>query len=421
VGLSADAFKYAFGDVADSAKAGAEAVTKGMADARSSFLKEFDVVSQFSATAWSKMQADTERGTGAIGDEIAAFYTKSLEQGKSFTDGITTAIEKGYDPQVVAELLAEGPREAAPVIAAIVADNDGTLRNIVNEGQKMLSEQSALAVKIARLTHIAINAENDAVAGDLSTAMGITERIMADGGQSSVAALSRELHVGEGEVRRVMAEYGIAVGGVAPTFDLVTQKSHELGTAIVNLPAAVLRGDGSQALAEIARLKAELASLDGRVVTTYERVVQQQVREAARGQSNASGYPAATGGQVEMAGVSRMAIGDVVAARGMAFAGPVPGQGPGDHVPILAEPGEFMIRKTSAQKIGLPALRQLNAMAAGGPVGMSVGHGGGWGGGNVTVNVVVQGSVTAARRLAAEIEEHLARAKKSKGRLAFES
>ena len=50
----------------------------------------------------------------------------------------------------------------------------------------------------------------------------------------------------------------------------------------------------------------------------------------------------------------------------MAFAGPVPGTGSGDHVPVLAEPGEFMIRKSSAQKIGLPALTRMNAMASGG-------------------------------------------------------
>ncbi len=41
--------------------------------------------------------------------------------------------------------------------------------------------------------------------------------------------------------------------------------------------------------------------------------------------------------------------------------GPILGSGRGDHVPLLAEPGEFMIRRDAARRFGVPALTALNA------------------------------------------------------------
>jgi hypothetical protein len=40
--------------------------------------------------------------------------------------------------------------------------------------------------------------------------------------------------------------------------------------------------------------------------------------------------------------------------------GGIPGFGSGDHIPIIAEPGEFMIRKAAAQKLGPAMLNRLN-------------------------------------------------------------
>jgi hypothetical protein len=51
-----------------------------------------------------------------------------------------------------------------------------------------------------------------------------------------------------------------------------------------------------------------------------------------------------------------------------------------DRVPAMLEPGEFVLRKQSARKIGLPALQSMNATGSAG------------GGGNVSVNVVNEGS-----------------------------
>ena len=51
-----------------------------------------------------------------------------------------------------------------------------------------------------------------------------------------------------------------------------------------------------------------------------------------------------------------------------------------DRVPAMLEPGEFVIRKQSAQKIGMPALQSMNATGSAG------------GAGNVYVNVTNEGT-----------------------------
>lgn len=72
------------------------------------------------------------------------------------------------------------------------------------------------------------------------------------------------------------------------------------------------------------------------------------------------GAPAFFGGVRE--GLSRISQLGV----GKAAGGIIPGSGSGDHIPIMAEPGEFMIKKSSAQAIGYGTLRALNRYAKGG-------------------------------------------------------
>lgn len=58
---------------------------------------------------------------------------------------------------------------------------------------------------------------------------------------------------------------------------------------------------------------------------------------------------------------------------GRASGGVIPGIGNGDTQPIMATPGEFMIKKSSAQKIGYQNLHRLNKYAKGGIIGMASG------------------------------------------------
>ena len=46
---------------------------------------------------------------------------------------------------------------------------------------------------------------------------------------------------------------------------------------------------------------------------------------------------------------------------GFAFGGTVPGSGSGDTVPAWLTPGEFVVRKSAVQAVGVDALQELNA------------------------------------------------------------
>jgi TP901 family phage tail tape measure protein len=77
----------------------------------------------------------------------------------------------------------------------------------------------------------------------------------------------------------------------------------------------------------------------------------------------------ATGLGTFLGGFARRAVDAPVAAnvRGYARGGVVPGSGSGDTVPAYLEPGEFVIKKSSAQSIGYERLRRMNRFADGGP------------------------------------------------------
>lgn len=68
---------------------------------------------------------------------------------------------------------------------------------------------------------------------------------------------------------------------------------------------------------------------------------------------------------------------DILKGYGVARAegGVIPGTGRGDSVPLLAEPGEFVLRRSVAQAIGIPRLNAINAgvgVSAAGSTGMTI-------------------------------------------------
>ena len=62
----------------------------------------------------------------------------------------------------------------------------------------------------------------------------------------------------------------------------------------------------------------------------------------------------------------------VCRALGFANGGLVPGSGSGDRVPMMGEPGEFVIRKAAVQSVGVQALSNLNATGQMGGAGVVV-------------------------------------------------
>ncbi|MBF0422783.1 MAG: phage tail tape measure protein [Magnetococcales bacterium] len=114
---------------------------------------------------------------------------------------------------------------------------------------------------------------------------------------------------------------GLNVEVAKSAIDGLSTKFKEMQTAFSSAPPSEIKvtADTSQADSALAKVKADADSLDGRVVTYY---VQQVTQEAH-----------ATGGMVGLG------------AKSIADGGRLSGYGGGDTVPLLAEPGEIVVRK----------------------------------------------------------------------------
>lgn len=169
-----------------------------------------------SKAAGSSVAAVTDAITVSVAD-IKKFYEDSLTEGQRFAEGIRTAIAKGYDPGFVSRLLQEGPHEAAPILAAIVSDQDNTLRDLVNQSEEAIRKQNFELREISRLTAIASKSTTDQMDRDLSDALAIMEANSRDGGRRTADAIAEELGIGTDKVRRISSEFGIALAdGVNP-------------------------------------------------------------------------------------------------------------------------------------------------------------------------------------------------------------
>ncbi len=150
-------------------------------------------------------------------DRLVIALEQSLAEGKSFSEGIKTAIERGYDPGFISRLMLEGPREAAPILKAIVNDQDNTLRDMVNANESAIDKMNNHIREVSRLTFLATHSTSDQMNADFSGALAILEQNAGVGGRKTAEAIARELGIGVDEVRRIAGEYGITLAdGINP-------------------------------------------------------------------------------------------------------------------------------------------------------------------------------------------------------------
>lgn len=263
----------------------AKSVTSVMEATSKAFMKDFDVVAQFSASNWEKMKKDAESGVGDIAkaeekladarraqselqerlaektslsvadhqnlakaqekvteatealaaaqdkgassmgsmsDEIAKFYRTSITEANEFSTNIAKAIQMGLDPAVVTRLLTEGPKQAAPLLQEIVGGHGAALVRLMNESEQALAKSSGLAIEMARLTQLAVSSGSFRMGKDLKTAMEIVQREAAAGGKLTMEALAFSMNMGVGRVKEVVDSFGLEV---AEDFKVISTES----------------------------------------------------------------------------------------------------------------------------------------------------------------------------------------------------
>lgn len=146
---------------------------------------------------------------------LEAFYQNAITMGESFTSNLDKAVQMGLDPQVVAKLLQEGPKQAGPIVEQMVADTTGSLIQMVNEAESTLADINVRVVEQARLTAIAVNANTDELGKQLPQAMDISTRTA--GGQSK-EDIAKALGITDEDVQEIADNFGITlIQGISTT------------------------------------------------------------------------------------------------------------------------------------------------------------------------------------------------------------
>lgn len=203
--------------------------------------------------------------------QIANFYSDSLIQAQTFSDNLNKAIEQGYDPGLIADIIAKGPKEAAPLLDAIVSDQTGHLKDLVNNAQGALNEQGLLARETARITNLAINDSSDQRNKDFETSMAILQQEAKTGGTGTATEISNALGIMPSEVKRIADEMGIKLAdGITAGTDTSKTKVNELQFTVNGLQGktVTIDVDTGQAQSKIDDLRSQLDSLNNQISNT---------------------------------------------------------------------------------------------------------------------------------------------------------
>ena len=174
----------------------AKNVKTAVDSASSSFSSSFDVVSALGTQ------------TSVTADDLSNFYTKSVQQANNWTANVRAAIQDGYDPSVISQLITAGPAKAGTILQGMVANYTPSLVGLVNAGAGALSAAGQQAVQESRLTAMAVQSSSETYANDLSTAMAIYQQQLAQGTTATVQSVAAALNLGVGQVDKVAKEYG---------------------------------------------------------------------------------------------------------------------------------------------------------------------------------------------------------------------
>lgn len=148
--------------------------------------------------------ANAQVKTVNSGALVAQFYRDAITESTNFVANINQATQRGLDPQLIARMLEQGPKEAAPVLEAILADHSGNLIKLANDAEQALGRISAQAVRQARITAIAISpGVTEDVSMQAQLAVAISQAQFAAGGKASAEELANSIKLTPEQVEQI--------------------------------------------------------------------------------------------------------------------------------------------------------------------------------------------------------------------------
>lgn len=179
--------------------------SKGLGDAQQ---KASDAITSFGDLATHKFDFGDAKDHILNADDIRKFYSDTLTETATFTNGISTLIQQGYDPNLVSRLLQQGPETAGPAVKALVSGYSKDLVGYVNDAEQQISKLSNQAAESARLAYLATTSNSDRMSSELANAQAIVQAKFA--GMSSVD-IAAKLGLEPKDFNRIVADFGITV------------------------------------------------------------------------------------------------------------------------------------------------------------------------------------------------------------------
>lgn len=152
---------------------------------------------------------------GGVGVEaIRNAYSEAIALAESFTQNIARAYQAGLDPTVIARLLEAGPKQATPILEAILSDHSGRMVDLVNESETKLAALNQQVLAQQRIMWIAIQSEaaagSDKYLLQVNDAMRISAELFASGGTASVNAIAEKLKLSPSRVADIAKNFGFS-------------------------------------------------------------------------------------------------------------------------------------------------------------------------------------------------------------------
>ena len=149
--------------------------------------------------------------------KIEKFYADQLEAVREFQQNIRTAIEAGYDPQLISRIIQAGPAEAGPILEQLVANSTGAFVGMVNAAEAELGELSMQAAEMARLTEMAVQNHSESgqqMVKDLAIAQAISLGQLKADGTETIEEMAKLAGVTVEKYRQVAEDFNLSLDGM---------------------------------------------------------------------------------------------------------------------------------------------------------------------------------------------------------------
>lgn len=350
---------------------------------------------------------------GAAG--IKAFLSDQIKQNEIFAINIQTVMSKHLDPAIIADLITAGPAKAGPVLEQIVKGNVDTNIRLFNDMTKTIQAQAATVAEQARI--VAAATGTDGGSQKKIRDMGDAFRISFATGLGAHPMTPEEMGrlIGVTPAAAVVIANEFQLAWVPPKID-VNKTPADQKFALLKIAADIYKAMTPTARADLDALPANQRF----AVLNLKAVAWQRTHATASADLDISAVlwkTAQLQGAVTRALAGNNKVDQANAIRASLFAsgalqgghaaggfitGGVAGR---DSVPSMLMPGEFVLRKSAVDRVGVGNLSRLNDGRNGAP--MSTSSAGGGGGTTVVVNV--HGSVLSERDLVDVIKRQMRR------------